>query len=88
MSSHKPEFPPLLGPGLHPFSWLELRAACVDAFPLSQTRLEIFTGLEEVIRELQRLGITGELWLDGSFLTRKIDPDDIDLVLGVPRACY
>lgn len=31
--------------------------------------------------ELATLGITGELWLDGSFVCEKNDPDDIDLVV-------
>lgn len=30
---------------------------------------------------LARWGVGDELWIDGSFLTEKIDPNDVDLVL-------
>jgi hypothetical protein len=30
------------------------------------------------------LGIYGEIWVDGSFLTKKIDPEDIDFVFVIP----
>lgn len=29
--------------------------------------------------DLARLGLLGELWVDGSFLTAKEEPDDVDL---------
>jgi len=37
--------------------------------------------LEEVVNRLSNDGIQGELWLNGSFLTEKIDPQDLDCVL-------
>ncbi len=33
-------------------------------------------GLEAVIKRLVDTRIEGELWIDGSFLTEKIDPGD------------
>jgi hypothetical protein len=41
------------------------------------------TGLETVIRQLVGALLSGELWVDGSFLTEKIDPADVDLVLRI-----
>ena len=38
-------------------------------------------GLEEVVERLVRTGVKGELWIDGSFLTEKIHPEDVDLLL-------
>lgn len=39
--------------------------------------------------ELRDLGIIPcRLWVDGSFLTEKVDPDDIDLILEVDQAVY
>lgn len=32
-----------------------------------------------------RWGVGEELWVDGSFLTEKIDPKDVDLVLVLPE---
>lgn len=54
---------------------------CVDAFPSSDTREAIMAGLASVFEALQKEEITGELWVDGSFLTEKIDPRDVDVVL-------
>jgi hypothetical protein len=54
---------------------------CVTAFPLSSTRGNIMRGLRIVIRRLIAARIVGELWINGSFLTEKIDPQDSDAVL-------
>ena len=37
-------------------------------------------GLESVIARLANDGVEGQLWVDGSFLTEKIDPEDSDVV--------
>jgi hypothetical protein len=86
--SNKPEFPPLLVPGRHNFSLAELRKLCVDLFPLSVTRQMIMIGLENVFKELQKKQIQGELWVDGSFVTQKINPNDVDIVLRVQANFY
>jgi hypothetical protein len=79
--SEKPEFPPLLPSGLQQMSISELKTLTVEKFPLSVTRNNIYTGLEKLLAELQRLAIQAEIWIDGSFLTEKIDPEDCDLVV-------
>jgi hypothetical protein len=38
-------------------------------------------GLETICETALALKITGDIWIDGSFLTTKIDPGDIDFVL-------
>lgn len=82
-SADKPEFPPLLKPGLHRVQTLDLRRLCVEAFPRSGTRPIIMQGLQRLIAILESRRITGELWVDGSFLTEKIDPEDVDIVLRI-----
>jgi hypothetical protein len=59
----------------------DLRAMCVAAFPLSTTRPPIMDGVEQVVNRLIGAGVKGHLWVDGSFLTEKIDPNDVDCVL-------
>jgi hypothetical protein len=82
----KPEFPPLLSePGFYPMSLRDIRQGCVDAFPLSPTRADIMVGLETVVGRLTSGGIIGHLWVDGSFMTHKIDPEDTDLLLRLSR---
>lgn len=47
--------------------------------------------MDNLTHILERVGgasIVGEIWLDGSFLTKKIDPCDADLVLHVDGALY
>ena len=45
-------------------------------------------GLEYVITELDLKAVKGELWIDGSFLTEKSDPEDVDVVLRMSANFY
>jgi hypothetical protein len=63
-----------------------LRQLCVNGFPLSQTRAPIMAGMEAAISKLVSGGIAGDLWVDGSFLTMKIDPEDVDMTLRLTAA--
>ena len=65
-----------------------VRTLCVENFPGSLTRSAIMENLEMIVRRLNREDIVGELWLDGSFLTVKIDPGDVDYVLRVSSSLY
>ena len=66
----------------------ELQQQCVDRFPLSRTRAKIMAGLAEVVERLSQYRVAGELWVDGSFLTEKINPGDVDIVLRVQSSMY
>jgi hypothetical protein len=76
-------YPPLLPVGCQHVTEAQLRTICVDNFPLSTTRATIMAGLESVIGRLSTNRVVGELWIDGSFLTQKINPNDSDVVLFV-----
>lgn len=82
-SQTKEEFPPLLPVGFHPFDVAGLRRLCLSRFPGSLTRQRIMSGLEEVLSLLQQNQIHGEVWINGSFTTEKLNPDDSDIVLVV-----
>jgi hypothetical protein len=84
----KQEFPPLLTVGFHEHTLAQLRAVTVDAFPLSKSRGKLMSSLEDVHSKLTDAGVTADLWADGSFLTKKIDPLDIDVVLEVAGDQY
>jgi hypothetical protein len=77
----KPEFPPLLAEGLHAMSLADLKRLCVTEFPLSKRREPIMRSLESLLAALTGAAIKGQVWIDGSFLTGKIDPEDVDLVV-------
>ena len=38
-------------------------------------------GLQAMVALLTADGIRGNLWVDGSFVTKKLEPDDVDVVL-------
>jgi hypothetical protein len=52
-------------------------------FKLSRTRQQVMRNLWVVAGSLCQWQINGELWIDGSFLTEKIDPPDIDFVVAL-----
>ena len=83
MAAAKTEFPPLLSDGLHPMSLADLKRLCVAEFPLSKRRDPIMRSLESLLAGLSGAAIKAQVWIDGSFLTKKIDPDDVDLVVAV-----
>jgi hypothetical protein len=71
---------PLLPPGLHEIEWEELRRLCVDDFPNSTRRSYLAEALEEIFDGFTDFAITCEVWIDGSFVTTKLDPADVDMV--------
>lgn len=76
-------------PGLHEITLDGLRQMCHLDFPLSKTRESILNGLVDFLVKLRAAAITsGEVWIDGSFLTRKIDPQDVDFVVCVDADVY
>jgi hypothetical protein len=59
----------------------EIREICVTGFPLSERRELLLAVVTDILETLSGENITSEVWIDGSFLTRKIEPDDVDLVV-------
>ena len=59
---------------------------CVHRFPLSKTRSIIMNGLRMMVQKLERAGIHGDLWINGSFLTEKINPEDVDIALRISKS--
>lgn len=71
----------LLPPGIHKYDFHEFKTQFVDSFPNSTTREKIFIGFKIFISSICRIVKPSELWVDGSFVTSKVNPNDIDLVL-------
>ena len=74
--------------GRHPATWIDFENRCVTAFPLSRTRQAIAHGLWQMATALATAGIEGDIWVDGSFVTSTIDPNDADVVLSVAGEFY
>ena len=79
----KVDWPPLLAPGRHCMSLYELKALCVDGFegPSLLHRECMFFGLERMVQEILSTKLPCHLRIDGSYLTKKPDPGDIDVVV-------
>lgn len=81
----KPDFPALLAPGIHTLTLPDLYALAVAPFQSDARRQDLFEMLTTWTSAVRASGAGGMLWLDGSFLTEKPMPDDIDCVLWNPR---
>ena len=70
----------LLSPGFSEYKLDEIEKIFVTEFSESQTRENIYSGFLIWLRYLLNICIPNEIWIDGSFATNKINPNDIDLV--------
>lgn len=66
--------------GLHEMSLDDIEGNFVDSFPSSNTRPHIMRGYKQHVAALASLGVTFEQFLDGSFISTKNDPGDVDFV--------
>ena len=79
----KEEFRPLLAPGRHVRTMGELERMCVMPFDTSATRPYLMAKLRLLSEYLAAKVGTFDLWVDGSFVTEKENPDDLDLTVVV-----
>lgn len=70
-----------LSPGIHDCTYEEFIRTFVDEFPTSQRRKLIADTLLSFASEIFSIGIPVEFWIDGSYVTGKINPNDADIVL-------
>lgn len=71
----------MLPGGVHEYSLEQFLTQFVDGFPTSQRREEISKAILAFIKELCTFGIPYEFWIDGSYVTTKINPNDADIVV-------
>lgn len=79
----KVEFPGLFDAGIKMVSMDMLHALTVERFEDSESRKRLYNNLSDWISKLQSYGIHGSLWIDGSFVTEKLNPGDIDCLLEI-----
>ena len=80
----KADFPPLLIPGIHALTLAELQAIAVTPFLADARRALLFASFQQWLQKLQSLHVQAILWIDGSFLTSKDGPDDVDCIMWNP----
>lgn len=76
---------PLFPAGFHDFSRLDLKESLtellVEPFTGSRRRELLLDRLIALLKEVDSLCIVTEVWIDGSFVTDKEEPNDIDVLL-------
>lgn len=75
------DYPALLEAGMHNMTVSELRSVFVDPFENFERREKLLSRFEAFISRLKEVTIDMEVWIDGSFATKKEHPGDIDLVV-------
>lgn len=73
----------LLEPGLHKMSIEDFENTFVKEFNTSQTRRKIYDSFIVWKEQLVQKFKIHEIWIDGSFVTKKINPNDVDIVVFV-----
>jgi hypothetical protein len=66
-----------------------IKTTFVDEFPNSKTRRRLFENYLEYLRQFSR-NITPqfEQWINGSFVTQKVNPNDIDFVTFIDGSTF
>ncbi len=80
-SPNKSDYKPILEAGFHELSVSEIESIFVSSFPESLRRPLLFSNLNNYLKILERLDLSFTIWVDGSFLTTKSEPEDIDIVV-------
>lgn len=70
-----------LNPGIHEYSMEDFEKQFIKDFATSETRLEIYEQFCEWLNRLTEILPPSYIWLDGSYLTSKVNPNDLDLVV-------
>lgn len=70
----------LLPDGVHECDEQVFEAKFVNAFPSSSRRPMLFDGFLKLRKEAQVVLSSATQWVDGSYVTDKVEPDDVDLV--------
>ena len=81
----KPDYPPLLAPGLHRLTLQGLYDLAVLPFPVDTQRAVLFRKFGMWESEVKASGVRATMWVDGSFLTQKPSPEDVDCVVWLPH---
>ena len=75
------DYMPLLADGFQEIGIWQLDQYFLEPFGESDRRLHLIRQLHRFLNELQKLSIPLEVWIDGSFTTRKPEPEDVDIVV-------
>lgn len=72
--------------GIHDYSLDMVESQFVIEFPHSKRRRQIFDNLLKFTSKLKSLVGVKEIWIDGSFCSDKVEPNDVDIVCFLDNA--
>lgn len=75
------EHDPIFPAGIHDLDESELVTYFLNDFTESINRPVLIDGLKRYLNALRSIGLHIEVWIDGSFSTKKLEPSDVDLVI-------
>jgi len=84
-ASSKPTFPAIFSPGLTQIQVEDIGRVFIDPAFNTPLRQRLTSQLRLFIGELRRLNVQGDLWINGSYSTKKPEPADVDLALCTSR---
>ena len=81
MAYSEPAYPPIFPPGFVEITVDALEKKFVAPGFDTPLRRRLTAQLRLFVGELVKLGVHGDIWIDGSYATRKPNPQDVDVVL-------
>lgn len=79
----------LLEAGIHSYSINDFKNNFIDSFNTSQTRSIIYKNAIIWLKLInEKVMLPEEIWFDGSYVTSKINPNDLDLVVFFDRGAF
>jgi hypothetical protein len=88
MGRTKYDYEPLLPPGRHVMTLWDVERKFVEPLDDRPARQRLYVSLEEMVQEFLRASIPCEFLIDGSFVTRKPRPEDVDVAVRVDWDVY
>lgn len=70
-----------LDPGFHDATVSDVENTLVNSFATSSTRQDIFDRWQQLRSAIAAVTTLREQWLNGSYVTTKVDPNDADIVV-------
>ena len=81
MAGTKRDFQPLLAPGRHETCLVQVHRLCVLPFEESTVREGLFHNFCRFVQTFEELKINCSMLVNGSFVTEKLNPSDIDVAV-------
>ena len=72
---------PLLAPGFHEITPAQIESIFLDTMPMSVRGPMLVAGLLHFLNDLAATKVKCEVWIDGSFTTDKLEPNDVDVLV-------